>query len=156
MKNYKFFSCNTFSVAFHDISKFCFHCSRLEYWVLKAIIPRRMLTMSESFQRKSVSAEVNYGIRFTCQNDAHKFISELAAEVENRLVAIKMKGKCITLKLKVSYWKLTENLTLHVALLVRYQGCTQAWMCIDHPYTSNIGAVNILSGFEKITMLEMI
>uniref|UniRef100_A0A0P4VTD3 DNA repair protein REV1 n=1 Tax=Scylla olivacea TaxID=85551 RepID=A0A0P4VTD3_SCYOL len=51
--------------------------------------------------RKSVSAEVNYGIRFTCQNDAHKFISELAAEVESRLAAIKMKGKCITLKLKV-------------------------------------------------------
>lgn len=54
------------------------------------------------FQRKSVSAEVNYGIRFTSHSDAYKFIGELAAEVESRLVAIKMKGKCITLKLKVS------------------------------------------------------
>ncbi|XP_050719708.1 DNA repair protein REV1-like isoform X2 [Eriocheir sinensis] len=51
--------------------------------------------------RKSVSAEVNYGIRFTCHSDAYKFISELAAEVESRLLAIKMKGKCITLKLKI-------------------------------------------------------
>nr|XP_045618636.1 DNA repair protein REV1-like [Procambarus clarkii] len=51
--------------------------------------------------RKSVSAEVNYGIRFTCQSDADKFIRELAAEVENRLNAIKLKGKCITLKLKI-------------------------------------------------------
>ncbi|KAK8742032.1 hypothetical protein OTU49_002068 [Cherax quadricarinatus] len=51
--------------------------------------------------RKSVSAEVNYGIRFTCQSDADKFISELAVELENRLDAVKLKGKCITLKLKV-------------------------------------------------------
>lgn len=50
-----------------------------------------------------MSAEVNYGIRFTCHNDAYKFISELAAEVESRLLAIKMKGKCITLKLKVIF-----------------------------------------------------
>lgn len=49
-----------------------------------------------------MSAEVNYGIRFTSHSDAYKFISELATEVESRLVAIKMKGKCITLKLKVS------------------------------------------------------
>ncbi|XP_047478383.1 DNA repair protein REV1-like [Penaeus chinensis] len=51
--------------------------------------------------RKSVSAEVNYGIRFTCVADAEKFIGELAAEVANRLSSINLKGKCITLKLKV-------------------------------------------------------
>lgn len=51
--------------------------------------------------RKSVSAEVNYGIRFTCHSDAEKFINELAEEVENRLNAVKVKGKCITLKLKI-------------------------------------------------------
>lgn len=49
-----------------------------------------------------MSAEVNYGIRFTSHSDAYKFIGELAAEVESRLTAIKMKGKCITLKLKAS------------------------------------------------------
>ncbi|MPC44371.1 DNA repair protein REV1 [Portunus trituberculatus] len=58
-------------------------------------------TLKRDHVRKSVSAEVNYGIRFTCQNDAHKFISELATEVESRLAAIRMKGKCITLKLKM-------------------------------------------------------
>lgn len=61
-----------------------------------------IITIFSSFQRKSVSAEVNYGIRFTCESDAHKFISELAGEVEKRLTAIRMKGRCITLKLKVS------------------------------------------------------
>ncbi|XP_064084428.1 DNA repair protein Rev1-like [Macrobrachium nipponense] len=51
--------------------------------------------------RKSVSAEVNYGIRFTSQDDVTRFIGELAAEVENRLNAVSLKGKCITLKLKI-------------------------------------------------------
>ncbi|XP_068226891.1 DNA repair protein Rev1-like isoform X1 [Palaemon carinicauda] len=51
--------------------------------------------------RKSVSAEVNYGIRFTNQDDVTRFMKELAAEVESRLNAVNLKGKCITLKLKV-------------------------------------------------------
>ena len=52
-----------------------------------------------------MSAEVNYGIRFTNQADAERFVGELSAEVENRLKAINLKGKCITLKLKVEYLK---------------------------------------------------
>lgn len=50
-----------------------------------------------------MSAEVNYGIRFTQYADAEKFVNELAAELENRLCTFKVKGKCITLKLKVSW-----------------------------------------------------
>lgn len=53
-----------------------------------------------------MSAEVNYGIRFTCVADAEKFISELAAEVANRLTSVNLKGKCITLKLKVKIYPL--------------------------------------------------
>ncbi|XP_071805279.1 DNA repair protein REV1-like isoform X1 [Asterias amurensis] len=52
-------------------------------------------------ERKSVSAEINYGIRFTQSSEADTFVSELAAEVHRRLTAIKMTGKTITLKLKV-------------------------------------------------------
>ncbi|XP_077982808.1 DNA repair protein REV1-like [Glandiceps talaboti] len=52
-------------------------------------------------ERKSVSAEINYGIRFTTDSDAEEFISKLSQEVKNRLTNIKMKGKSITLKLKV-------------------------------------------------------
>ncbi|XP_038061911.1 DNA repair protein REV1-like [Patiria miniata] len=52
-------------------------------------------------ERKSVSAEINYGIRFTQNSEAIKFVSELAEEVHRRLTAIQMMGKTVTLKLKV-------------------------------------------------------
>ncbi|KAK3580894.1 hypothetical protein CHS0354_008176 [Potamilus streckersoni] len=52
-------------------------------------------------QRKSVSAEVNYGIRFHTDSEAVKFVQELAEEVQSRLRNIDMKGKTITLKLMV-------------------------------------------------------
>ncbi|XP_075238161.1 rev1 DNA directed polymerase [Lycorma delicatula] len=51
--------------------------------------------------RKSVSADVNYGIRFQDQNEAEKFLHQLSCEVRNRLLDIHMKAKCITLKLMV-------------------------------------------------------
>ena len=62
-----------------------------------------------SHQRKSVSAEVNYGIRFKTQQEADLFIRQLAVEVQTRLAEVKMKGRCITLKLLVRHYK---NLTL--------------------------------------------
>lgn len=52
-------------------------------------------------QRKSVSAEVNYGIRFQNHQEMETFVKQLAGEVEKRLEEVKMKGKCITLKLMV-------------------------------------------------------
>ncbi|KAJ8668696.1 hypothetical protein QAD02_010359 [Eretmocerus hayati] len=48
--------------------------------------------------RKSVSAEVNYGIRFENANDARDFLQKLSDEVTDRLKKINLKGKCITLK----------------------------------------------------------
>lgn len=52
-------------------------------------------------ERKSVSAEINYGIRFTAENEVVNFINELAKEVQKRLQALETKGRCITLKMKV-------------------------------------------------------
>lgn len=51
--------------------------------------------------RKSVSAEVNYGIRFRQNDDMINFILQLAKEVEKRLRDAKVQGCSITLKLKV-------------------------------------------------------
>ncbi|XP_078373550.1 DNA repair protein REV1-like isoform X2 [Oculina patagonica] len=51
-------------------------------------------------ERKSVSAEINYGIRFTKESEVELFINELAEEVQKRLQALDMKGRCITLKMK--------------------------------------------------------
>lgn len=52
-------------------------------------------------QRKSVSAEVNYGIRFTKYEELEIFLRQLSGEVHNRLTEIKRKTKSITLKLMV-------------------------------------------------------
>ncbi|XP_023169812.2 DNA repair protein REV1 [Drosophila hydei] len=52
-------------------------------------------------QRKSVSAEVNYGIRFTKYEELEKFLQQLSVEVHSRLIEIKRKTKSITLKLMV-------------------------------------------------------
>ncbi|CAG2235935.1 REV1 [Mytilus edulis] len=52
-------------------------------------------------ERKSVSAEINYGIRFKNDYDADKFLTELAEEVCTRLKKINMKGKTVTLKLMI-------------------------------------------------------
>lgn len=51
--------------------------------------------------RKSVSAEVNYGIRFENNKDAIDFLKKLAKEVYNRLNKANARGRCITLKLLV-------------------------------------------------------
>ena len=51
--------------------------------------------------RKSVSAEVNYGIRFENNEAAHEFLKKLSVEVSDRLKKIHSKGKCITLKVLV-------------------------------------------------------
>ncbi|XP_075976629.1 rev1 DNA directed polymerase [Anticarsia gemmatalis] len=51
--------------------------------------------------RKSVSAEVNYGIRFENNNQCTEFLKQLSAEVHSRMLQFKVLGKCITLKLMV-------------------------------------------------------
>lgn len=51
--------------------------------------------------RKSVSAEVNYGIRFTKDEDLNNFLHQLCTEVQSRLMEISSKGKTITLKYMV-------------------------------------------------------
>jgi DNA repair protein REV1 len=50
--------------------------------------------------RKSVGAEVNYGIRFREHEHAVAFISELAGEVEKRMNIANARGRTVTLKLK--------------------------------------------------------
>ncbi|XP_067644830.1 DNA repair protein Rev1 [Eurosta solidaginis] len=49
--------------------------------------------------RKSVSAEVNYGIRFKEYSELETFLRQLSTEVHNRLNDIKRRTKCVTLKL---------------------------------------------------------
>ncbi|KAK1830066.1 hypothetical protein QBC39DRAFT_286223 [Podospora conica] len=49
--------------------------------------------------RKSVSAEVNWGIRFVGQDEADAFLRNLAQELERRLLAEGVRGKHFTMKI---------------------------------------------------------
>lgn len=51
--------------------------------------------------RRSVSAEVNYGIRFKEPQELESFLTQLCGEVQNRLIEARRKGKCVTLKYMV-------------------------------------------------------
>ncbi|XP_066233661.1 DNA repair protein REV1 isoform X3 [Saccopteryx leptura] len=51
--------------------------------------------------RKSVSAEINYGIRFAQPKEAEAFLLSLSEEIQRRLEAAGMKGKRLTLKIMV-------------------------------------------------------
>lgn len=53
------------------------------------------------YERKSISAEINYGIRFKNVEECYRFLESLSNEVWNRLSEVKMRTKCITLKLMV-------------------------------------------------------
>ncbi|KAI0823867.1 hypothetical protein BC628DRAFT_1323948 [Trametes gibbosa] len=51
--------------------------------------------------RKSVSCDINYGIRFENNEQAEAFVYQMAEEVSKRLNSIKMRGRSFTLKILV-------------------------------------------------------
>jgi DNA repair protein REV1 len=55
--------------------------------------------VGEQPPRKSVSAEVNWGIRFIAQEEAEEFIYNLCKELEKRLVNEQVKGRQLTMKI---------------------------------------------------------
>ncbi|KAF5284610.1 hypothetical protein FQA39_LY16968 [Lamprigera yunnana] len=52
-------------------------------------------------ERKSISADVNYGIRFKNKVEALNFLQTLSTEVYNRLQDLRMRARCLNLKLLV-------------------------------------------------------
>lgn len=55
--------------------------------------------IGEQVIRKSVSAEVNWGVRFATQAQAEEFIANLCGELQKRLLKEKVKGKQFTMKI---------------------------------------------------------
>ena len=55
--------------------------------------------VGEQVVRKSVSAEVNWGIRFISQPEAEEFIRNLCGELQRRLLEQKVKGRQLTMKI---------------------------------------------------------
>ncbi|GAA5812131.1 hypothetical protein MFLAVUS_005581 [Mucor flavus] len=60
-------------------------------------IDDRELTINQ--KRQSVSAEVNWGLRFEDEENEKAFIEGLSKEVSDRLIKLGLKGKTITLKI---------------------------------------------------------
>lgn len=61
---------------------------------------RHVIASSSGVERKSVGAEINWGIRFQSQNEAEDFLHSLSQQVYDRLQELKLRGKSITLKVK--------------------------------------------------------
>lgn len=55
--------------------------------------------VGEQIVRKSVSAEVNWGVRFENQEQADEFVASLCGELQKRLLKEKVKGKQFTMKI---------------------------------------------------------
>lgn len=55
--------------------------------------------VGEQPPRKSVSAEVNWGIRFLNQQEAEEFVYNLCKELEKRLLSEQVRGKHLTIKI---------------------------------------------------------
>ncbi|ESZ99170.1 hypothetical protein SBOR_0454 [Sclerotinia borealis F-4128] len=55
--------------------------------------------VGEQVIRKSVSAEVNWGIRFISQTEAEEFVQNLCIELQRRLLEQRVKGRQITMKI---------------------------------------------------------
>lgn len=55
--------------------------------------------VGEQVVRKSVSAEVNWGIRFISQPEAEEFVQNLCKELQRRLVEQRVKGRQLTMKI---------------------------------------------------------
>ncbi|KAG9244446.1 hypothetical protein BJ878DRAFT_421380 [Calycina marina] len=55
--------------------------------------------VGEQVVRKSVAAEVNWGIRFISQYEAEEFVRNLCFELQRRLVDQKVKGRHLTMKI---------------------------------------------------------
>ncbi|KAK9248077.1 hypothetical protein V1506DRAFT_468799 [Lipomyces tetrasporus] len=72
--------------------------------------------VGEVSMRKSVSAEVNWGVRFETKEQVDTFLGSLACELSNRLLNLSMIGKSLTLKV----YKRAENAPLEPT---KYLGC---------------------------------
>lgn len=55
--------------------------------------------VGEQVIRKSVSAEVNWGIRFISQQEAEEFVQNLCIELQKRLMDQRVKGRQLTMKI---------------------------------------------------------
>ncbi|CAH0400194.1 unnamed protein product [Chilo suppressalis] len=101
--------------------------------------------------RKSVSAEVNYGIRFENIDQCLDFLKQLSMEVHTRMQQFKVLGKCITLKLMVR----DEQAPLESAKFLGHGFCNvvnKSTSLANATNDAEVIAREIISLFKKINM----
>ncbi|KAJ8980821.1 hypothetical protein NQ317_000554 [Molorchus minor] len=76
-------------------------CGDVQVTSLKVLQGMDKRPLNFHHERKSVSAEVNYGIRFKTVGECYNFLQSLSTEVYGRLDDIGMRARCLTLKLSV-------------------------------------------------------
>lgn len=80
--------------------------------------------------RKSIGAEVNYGVRFRKQQDVRHFLGELVGEVRTRLQAEGAKGRAVCLKVRTRHPEAPAE-------PAKFMGC--GW-CVAASRTASLGA----------------
>ncbi|KAL3270733.1 hypothetical protein HHI36_021258 [Cryptolaemus montrouzieri] len=96
-------------------------------------------------ERKSVSAEINYGIRFKTLEESYNFLQSLSQEVFNRLNDIGMKAKCLTLKLMVR----SADAPTETAKFLGHGICDS----LSKSITSNVAITDVKTIFKEAKQL---
>ncbi|KAL6765308.1 hypothetical protein V8C86DRAFT_2430773 [Haematococcus lacustris] len=102
--------------------------------------------------RKSVGAEVNWGIRFDSYEDAERFLAELAQEVATRMATAGVQGKTVTLKTwALKHIQLAASVGAvrldSVMIKRRQQGAPTPWKALGHGPCDNLSRSVTLARF---------
>lgn len=129
---------------------------------------RTVLKFDQVTNRKSVSVDVNYGIRFTDNKDVHKFIDEVSRAVTSKLQEARARGQQVTLKVMVrakdapvETWKFLghghcDNLSKSTLLRTKVQdAATISRHCIEMYKALNIEAKNLRGVAIQVSKLDV-
>ena len=97
-------------------------------------------TLSKEYSPKSISIDINYGIRFQTFDELTPFLKQLAAELQKRLKQAKQKGKQITVKIRVR----SPNEPIEPA---KFMGCGRT--------DDSSRSVNLHSNTDDATLIEL-
>ncbi len=102
-------------------------------------------------ERKSLSADINFGIRFADSSEAESFLTHLAAEVEKRAEEAQVLASSLTLKLKVR----KPEASIRTRKYLGHGPCDNVTRSHSLPYptrsATEIGRV-VISLFKQLTL----
>jgi DNA repair protein REV1 len=106
-------------------------------------------TLAKDYSPKSISIDVNYGIRFQTFDELTLFVKQLANELDKRLKQAKQKGKQLTVKIRVR----AANAPIEPE---KFMGCGRtddsSRLVNLHSYTDDLNMIEI----ETIKLLKQL